>query len=79
MSRFLKLTNIVFNANDIHKIVIEPNKYCIYIVSKQLEGLSVSFGGFGYGNINSITNTFEVCQTKHSTDYKIVSDWINNI
>ncbi len=35
MSKFLKLTNFVLNTNDIHKIIIQPNKYCIHIASKK--------------------------------------------
>jgi len=35
MSKFIKLTNILFNTNDIHKIVIQPNKYLIHIVGKK--------------------------------------------
>ena len=78
MSRFLKLTNIIFNTNDIHKIVIEPNKYFIYIVSKQIDGMVITiYGGFGGGHIHSTTSMFEICETKHSTDYKIMSEWIN--
>jgi hypothetical protein len=41
MSKFLKLTNILFNTNDIHKIVIIPNKYYIHIVNKQIRGFNV--------------------------------------
>lgn len=31
MSRFLRLTNFLLNTNDIHQIVIQPNKYYIMI------------------------------------------------
>ena len=77
MSRFLKLTNMLINTNDIHKIVIYPNKYHIYIVSKKIDGFTWGIGGFGLGNICSGTSEIEVCQTAHSTDYKIVADWID--
>ena len=76
MSKFIKLTNFLLNANDIHKIVIQPNKYYIHIVSKKLDGFNWSIGGFGLGYISSHTSEIEVCETKHSIDYKIVSDWI---
>jgi len=74
MSRFIKLTNFLLNTNDIHKIVIQPNKYYIHIVSKKIEGFN---WGFGISNISSFTSEIEVCETKHSIDYKIVSDWIS--
>ena len=77
MSKFLKLTNLLFNTNDIHKIVIRPNKYIIHIVSKKIDGFNWGIGGFGLGNISSDTSEIEVCETKHSTDYKIVTDWID--
>ena len=76
MSKFLKLTNFLLNTNDIHKIVIKPNKYLFHIVSKKMDGFNWGIGGFGIGNISSYTYEFEVCETNHSTDYKIVTDWI---
>ena len=77
MTRFLKFTNFLLNTNDIHKIAIHPNKYCIHIVSKKIEGFNWGVGGFGLGNISSYTYEIEVCKTNHSTDYKILSDWID--
>jgi hypothetical protein len=77
MSKFLKLTNFLLNTNDIHKIVIHPNKYCIHIVSKQLDGFNISMVGFTIGKISSYMSEIEVCETKHSMDYKIISDWIH--
>jgi hypothetical protein len=79
MSKFIKLTNLVLNVNDIHKIVISPNKYCIHIVGKKIDGFNWSIGGFGLGNISSYCCEIEICETKHSTDYKIFSEWINKI
>ena len=79
MSKFIKFTKFVLNTNDIHKIVIQPNKYYIHIVSKKIDGLYCGIYGFGVGNISSYTSEIEVCETKHSTDYKIVSDWISKI
>jgi len=81
MSKFIKLTNFLLNTNDIHKIVIQPNKYYIHIVSKKIDGFNWGIGlfglGLGLGKISSYTSEFEVCQTKHLIDYKIVSDWIS--
>ena len=77
MSKFLKLTNYLLNTNDIHRIVIHPNKYCIHIVNKKMDGIYWGIGGFGIGNISSYTSEIEVCKTNHSIDYKIVTDWID--
>jgi len=77
MSKFIKLTSCLLYTNDIHKIVIQPNKYYIHIMSKKMDGLYWGIGGFGLGNISSYTSEIEVCEMKHSTDYKIVTDWID--
>jgi len=77
MSKFLKLTTFLLNVNDIHKIVIHPNKYYIHIVSKKMDGFAWGISGFGIGNISSYNTEIEVCETKHSTDYKKVTDWID--
>jgi len=77
MSKFIKFTNFILNTNNIHKIVIKPNKYYIHIVSKNFDGFSWNFAGFGIGNISSYSAEIEVCETKHSIDYKILSDWID--
>jgi len=77
MSRFIKLTNMIFNTNDIHKIIIEPNKYYIYIISKEVNGFHWNIGIAGSGHIRSCTSYIEVCKIKHYTDYKIVSNWIS--
>ena len=74
MSKFLKLTNFVLNTNDIHKIVIHPNKYCFHIVSKQMDGFNWGIGAFGLGKLSSYNYEFEICETNHPTDYKIVTD-----
>ena len=77
MSKFIKFTNFLLNTNDIHQIVIKPNKYYFHIVSKKMEGFNWGIGGFGLGSISSYSYEIEVCETKHSTDYKIVTDWIS--
>ena len=79
MTKFLKLTNFILNANDIYKITIKPNKYFIHLSYKKMDGFLWSVGGFGLGNFSSFTEDFEVCEIKHSTDYKLVTEWINKI
>ena len=68
MPRFIKLTNMLLNTNHINKILIKPNKYYIQIISRKPDR---------FINIIFNNNEIEVCQTKHPTDYKIVSEWIN--
>lgn len=77
MSKFIKLTSIILNTNDIHKIVIQSNKYFIHIVGKKIDGFSWGIGGFGIGNISSYNSEIEICEIKNSIDYKIVSNWID--
>lgn len=75
MSKFIKLTNVLLNTNDIHKIVIQPNKYYIHIVSKNIDGYNFNFGTFfGVGNLFTHTSTFEICEDL--IDYEIVTNWI---
>jgi hypothetical protein len=63
MARFIKLTNMLINTNSINTILIQPNKYCIEIISKR----------FGYLNIN---DEIEVCKIIHPENYKIITEWI---
>ena len=77
MSKFLRLTNLIININHIHTIDIKPNKYFINIMSNQFNGLQWTAAGFGFGNISSHNYEIEVCETKNSSDYKIVSDFID--
>lgn len=79
MKKFIKLTNILINTSDIHRILIKPNKYCIQIISKKFDGYIFLLYGSGFGNISSSHVEIEVCKNEYPKDYKIVSDWINNI
>ena len=64
MSKFIKLTNMLVNTNYIYKVIIKHNKYLIHINGPTNDSLNWSF--------------IEVCKTKQSIDYKIVSEWIRN-
>ena len=77
MAKFIKLTNVLLNTNDIHKILILPNIYYIHIISKKLDGYIGLFSGFGLGKVTSYYDVIEVCEFNDSTDYKMVSEWIN--
>ena len=78
MSRFIRLTSLLLNTNDIHKIVINANKYDIHITTKEITGNSwIISAMFGMGSISTNNYKIEVCQTKDPDDYKILSEWIN--
>ena len=76
MSKFLRLTTFLVNTNDIHKIIIHPNKYMIHVVSKKIDGFGFGFYGFGTGHLSSSTYEIEVCGKKHINDYKTMTEWI---
>jgi len=77
MTKFIKLTNCLLNTNHIHKIVIQSNKYYIHIANCKINGFNWGIGGFSFGNIFSYSSEIEVCEKKHSIDYKIVTQWIS--
>jgi len=79
MTKFLKLTKLILNTNDIQKINIKPNKFYIHFIGKQFSGNIVQMASFGLGSISSDNYEIEVCETLNPDDYKIVSEWINNI
>jgi hypothetical protein len=74
MSKFIKLTNLIININYIQTIVIKPNKYYINVMSNKFDGSN----WIAIGNVSSDNSEIEVCETKHSSDYKKISDWIDN-
>ena len=72
MSRFLRLTNMLLNVNQIRLIEISPDKYTIRMNSHHINGVVL----FGTGWFDSYNNNFDCCKKEHSTDYKIISDWL---
>ena len=78
MSKFIKLTNLIININYIQTKVIKPNKYYINVMTNKFDGSNWSSPVIGIGNFSSYNFDIEVCETKHSSDYKKISDWIDN-
>ena len=78
MSNFIKLSNLIINKNYIQTIAVKPNKYYINIMTNTFDGSNWMIAGSGVGSIASYHCEIEICETKHSNDYKIISDWINN-
>ena len=74
MSKFLKLTNIIINKNLIQHIDINKDKFLIHLMSNKTDGIII----FGGGSSQSYNTEVEVCKTKHLSDYKKVTDWIDN-
>lgn len=79
MSKFIKLSNLIINKNYIHSITVKPNKYYINVMTNRFEGTKWMVAGTGVGTISSYHCEIELCETKHPNDYKIISDWINNL
>lgn len=74
MSNFLRLANMVINKNYIQHIVINNDKLVIHLFSNKMKG-NLILGG---GTIKSYNTEIEVCKTKQFSDYKIVTEWIND-
>lgn len=75
MSRYLKLTNFIINKKYIHHIDIKnKDKFIIHLMTNNIDGFFL----FTSGTFDSHNSEFVVCKTQHLSDYKIVSDWIDN-
>ncbi len=74
MYRFLKLTNIIINKNYIQNISINKDKFILHILSNNFDGVVM----FGSGTFETRDTKIEVCKTKNFSDYKIVTDWIDD-
>ena len=73
-SRFLRLTKFLINVNQIRRIDINPGVYKIHLMPSEFSGFTL----VGSGTFQSSTETYTTTEKDHSTDYKIISDWINN-
>ncbi len=75
MSRFLKLTNIIINKNFIQHIDnINKDKLVIHLMTNKMNCFLI----LGGGSFESYNTEVELCKTKNLSDYKIVTDWIDN-
>ena len=74
MSGFIKFSTLLLNTNEIHSIVIQPNKYIIRI--KKSNGFH--WTGIGWISSNN-DNVIEICESKNVNDYNILTDWIRQI
>ena len=74
MSRFLKLTNIIINKNFIQHIDINKDKFIIHLMTNKTDGILIFCGG----SYESYNTEVKVCKTENLSDYKKVTDWIDN-
>ena len=72
MTRFLRLTNMLLNVNQIRLIEIRPDKYTIRMNAHHIQG----FTFFGRGSFESYNHDLDCCKKLNSIDYKIISDWL---
>ena len=74
MSRFLKLGKTIINKKYIQHIEINNDNYVIHLMANKIDGVLL----FSSGSLKASNTNFDVCKTKNLSDYKIVTDWINN-
>jgi hypothetical protein len=75
MMKFIKLSSVIINTNNIKKITLQPNKYYIHFTNNKVDGWFI----FGGGTIDSIDDDIEICKTKSPQDYNSISDWISKL
>ena len=73
-SRFLRLTHFLLNVNQIRRIDINPGVYKIHLIPTELSGFTL----IGSGTFQSSAETYTATEKDHISDYKIITDWINN-
>ena len=73
-SRFLRLTSFLINVNQIRRIDINPGAYKMHLIPSEFSGFTL----VGSGSFQSSAETYTATEKDNSTDYKIISDWINN-
>jgi hypothetical protein len=73
-SRFLRLTHFLLNVNQIRRIDINPGAYKIHLIPTELSGFTL----VGSGTFQSSAETYTATEKDHISDYKIITDWINN-
>lgn len=75
MKTFINLSSVVINKLHITEVVKKPGKYYIYVNNSNINGKFI----FSLGRITTIYNIVEICENTNKKDYKLVTDWINEI
>jgi hypothetical protein len=73
-SRFLRLTTVLINVNQIRRIDMPPGVYKIHLIPSELQGFTL----LGAGYLTSQSELYTVSEKDHILDYKIVTDWLQN-
>lgn len=78
MSNFIRLSNTLINTRYITKIKMKSNAYEIKLLSNHTGNIFGS-GFFFWGDIYPSSDIITITADEHAIDYKIISDWLNNI
>ena len=71
MSKFIKLTSLIINTNQLNSILIKPDKYILY-ANNRINGYLFFMGG----TISSDDEILEICAITEPSDYQIIKTWI---
>lgn len=77
--KFIKLSKIIINTSKINKIIIEPNKYNIYLHDGYSFSHIIIAGSGGGGGGEEKQTIMDICSKKNPEDYKIIEKWILEI
>jgi hypothetical protein len=72
---FIRLSNMVINTSKISTIVMEKNKFNIYLLDKEVYRSPVSVGP---PTIHLNHMYVEICKKKQPCDYLVMEQWIND-
>lgn len=75
MSRFLKLSKTIVNLSHVSEISISEKKFVLFLTRADIDLFFLVGSGFLHTN-HYVVN---ICAEKDANDYKIVSDWIDNL
>ena len=71
---FIRLSNMVINTSKISTIIMEKNKFSIYLLDKEVYKSVVSVGP---PTIHLNHMYVEICRKKQPCDYLVMDQWIN--
>jgi hypothetical protein len=76
---FLKLSTRLINKRIINLVLIQPQKYTLYLNRGNSNWNMVLFAGSGGGGGGSLEERIEVCQETDPVDYNTIYTWVNNV
>lgn len=75
MSRFIRLTNLIINTQNISDIKHNNFKYIISLKIQKINGFTI----FGSGIFNTYYEKYIFCKEKEETDYIAIHNWIDTL